>query len=56
MEMVGIAMDEWQRDQHRAGNRDSNQALVHGPRHWRLDSSPAGRMNIMMMKKPKAST
>ena len=55
MEVVGIAMDERQRDQHRAGDRESKLASFRA-RHRRLDSSPAGRMNIMMMKKPKAST
>jgi hypothetical protein len=52
MQMVGIAIDEWQGDQCRAGN----------PGHWltwiheRLASSPAGLMNIMTMKKANAST
>ena len=52
MQMVGIAIDERQRDQRRAGNPGHRA----GVGHERLASSPAGLMNIMTMKKAKAST
>ena len=52
MQMVGIAMDEWQRDQRGTGN--PGQKLTCG--HERLANNPAGLMNIMTMKKAKAST
>lgn len=55
--MVGFAIDEGQRDQHCCGNPGQELAdreLRHI--HERLASSPAGRMNIMTMKKANAST
>ena len=49
--MVGVAIDEGQRDQrHQA--QAPGELLV----HERFASRPAGRMNIMTMKKAKAST
>ena len=52
MQMIGIAIDERQRDQRRAGNPGPK--LTYG--HERLANSPAGLMNIMTMKKANAST
>ena len=50
----GIAIDERQRDQRRDADRP---ARTRGSTaHERLASSPAGRTNIMTMKKAKAST
>jgi len=50
--MVGIAIDEWQGDQRRAGDPGHQLTRI----HERLANSPAGLMNIMTMKKAKAST
>ncbi|MEA2836386.1 MAG: hypothetical protein QOD89_936 [Bradyrhizobium sp.] len=50
--MLGIAVDERQRDQRRGGDPGSKP----GQAHERLANSPAGLMNIMTMKKANAST
>ncbi len=50
--MVGFAIDKGQRDQRSA--RDPGHKLTFA--HERLANSPAGLMNIMTMKKAKAST
>ena len=50
--MIGIAIDEGQRDQRRQRNGPAGMIAV----HERLANRPAGRMNIMTMKKAKAST
>ena len=50
--MIGLAIDEGQRDQRRYPNGPGNGSCV----HERLAKRPAGRMNIMTMKKAKAST
>jgi hypothetical protein len=55
VDVIGIAIDERQHDQRHADDRGDEPALVH-EFHWRLASSPAGRMNIIKMKKAKAST
>src|ERR1700674_1108900 len=52
MQMIGIAIDERQRDQRCPG--DPWTKLTCG--HERLANSPAGLMNIMTMKKANAST
>jgi hypothetical protein len=53
MQMVGFAIDKRQRDQRSAGNPRQRLACGHGRR---LAKSPAGRMNIMTMRKANAST
>jgi len=50
--MIGVAIDKGQRDQRRYRDRPGSKARIHG----RLANRPAGRMNIMTMKKAKAST
>ncbi len=50
--MIGLAIDEGQRDQRRYSDGPGNGSRV----HERLANRPAGRMNIMTMKKAKAST
>jgi hypothetical protein len=50
--MIGIAIDEGQRDQRRQRDGPAGISRV----HERLANRPAGRMNIMTMKKAKAST
>ena len=50
--MIGIAVHEGQRDEHEECNDPAGSL----PAHERLASRPAGRMNIMTMKKAKAST
>ena len=50
--MVGIAIDERQRDQRRSRRPRAMLTWI----HERLANSPAGRMNIMTMKKANAST
>jgi hypothetical protein len=50
--MIGVAIDKGQRDQRRDPDYPGNGTLI----HERLANSPAGRMNIMTMKKAKAST
>ena len=50
--MIGFAINKRQHDQCRAGNPGTELTY----RHERLASSPAGLMNIMTMKKAKAST
>ena len=52
VQMIGVAIDEGQRDQRRNSDRPGNLSRI----HERLANSPAGRMNIMTMKKAKAST
>ena len=52
VQVVGFAIDERQRDQRRTGNPGHQLTCV----HERLANSPAGLMNIMTMKKAKAST
>ncbi len=47
-------MGKRQRDQHHGGGGPGDMAGFEF--HDRLASSPPGRMNIMMMKKAKAST
>jgi hypothetical protein len=53
VQMIGIAMDERQRDQDDDRRRPGEGA---GIGQERLASRPAGRTNIMAMKKAKAST
>ena len=50
--MIGVAIDEGQRDQRRHRYGPGNDSRI----HERLANRPAGRMNIMTMKKAKAST
>ena len=50
--MIGVAIDEGQRDQRREPDRPGKVARI----HERLASRPAGRMNIMTMKNANAST
>ena len=50
--MIGLPMDEGQRNRRR--NASDPDAVMRF--HRRLASKPAGRMNIMTMKKAKAST
>ena len=50
--MIGVAIDEGQRDQRRNRHGPGNVSRI----HERLAKRPAGRMNIMTMKKAKAST
>ena len=50
--MIGLAIDEGQRDQR--GETDGSCGIT--GIHERLAIRPAGRMNIMTMKKAKAST
>ena len=50
--MIGIAIDEGQRDQRCQADGPGGVTGI----HERLASRPAGRMNIMTMKKAKAST
>ena len=50
--MIGLAIDERQRDQRGEANGPGDVAGI----HERLAKRPAGRMNIMTMKKANAST
>ena len=50
--MIGLAIDERQRDQRREANGPGDVSRI----HERLANRPAGRMNIMTMKKANAST
>ena len=52
VQVIGIAIDERQRDQRGKADGPGDVAGI----HERLASRPAGRMNIMTMKKAKAST
>ena len=52
MQVIGIAIDEGQRDQRGETESPGGIACV----HERLANRPAGRMNIMTMKKANAST
>ena len=52
MQVIGIAIDEGQRDQRNETDGPSGITGI----HERLTMRPAGRMNIMTMKKAKAST
>ena len=50
--MIGFAIDKGQRDQGCEANAPGGMTGI----HERLAKRPAGRMNIMTMKKAKAST
>src|SRR6266851_5741380 len=52
VQVIGVAIDEGQRNQRRYSGCPGRGSRV----HERLASRPAGRMNIMTMKKAKAST
>ncbi len=52
VQVIGIAIDEGQRDQRCEANAPGGMAGI----HERLARRPAGRMNIMTMKKANAST
>ena len=52
MQVVGLLVDERQRDERRRDDRQQQAARV----HERLASRPCGRANIIKMKNAKAST
>ena len=52
MHVIGVAIDKGQRDQRGKSDGPGDMTGI----HERLCIRPAGRMNIMTMKKAKAST